>query len=115
MTGGEAIRGVRVGSGPAVSETERGESAPRQRVDYWCAEGHRVRPSFAADVAPPAEWECTRCGRPAGRDRDAPPQGRRTEPYKSHLAYVQERRTDEDGEALLDEALNRLRVRRGES
>ncbi len=33
------------------------------------------------------------------------------EPYKTHLAYVKERRSDEDGEAILDEALQTLRDR----
>jgi hypothetical protein len=31
------------------------------------------------------------------------------EPYKTHLAYVKERRSDADGEAILAEALGRLR------
>jgi hypothetical protein len=31
------------------------------------------------------------------------------------LAYVKERRTDEDGAAILEEALQRLRARRGEN
>ncbi|MGH3121549.1 MAG: RNA polymerase-binding protein RbpA, partial [Streptosporangiaceae bacterium] len=31
------------------------------------------------------------------------------EPYKTHLAYVKERRTDTDGAAILREALDRLR------
>lgn len=113
MTGGDAIRGVRVGSGPTTGEAERGESAPRRRVDYWCANGHRVRPSFALDADVPGEWECPRCGQRAGRDRDNPPDARRVEPYKSHLAYVQERRSQEDGMALLDEALTKLNQRRG--
>ena len=34
------------------------------------------------------------------------------EPYKSHLAYVKERRSDEDGEALLAEALARIEDKR---
>ena len=33
----------------------------------------------------------------------------RVEPYKTHLAYVKERRSDSDGEAILAEALARLR------
>ena len=36
----------------------------------------------------------------------APP---RTEPYKTHLAYVRERRSAADGEAILAEALAKLR------
>jgi hypothetical protein len=31
------------------------------------------------------------------------------EPYKTHLAYVKERRSDVDGDAILAEALERMR------
>jgi hypothetical protein len=34
------------------------------------------------------------------------------EPYKTHLAYVKERRSDADGDAILTEALERLRADR---
>ena len=67
MAGGNAIRGSRVGAGP-VGEAERGESAPRLRLPYWCANGHETRIAFASDA---------------------------------------------DGDALLEEALTRLRARRG--
>ncbi|MDQ3455410.1 MAG: RNA polymerase-binding protein RbpA, partial [Actinomycetota bacterium] len=50
---------------------------------------------------------------PAGREQLTPPPAPRNEPYKTHLAYVRERRSDEDGEAILQEALNKLRERRG--
>ncbi|HYT09461.1 MAG TPA: RNA polymerase-binding protein RbpA, partial [Mycobacteriales bacterium] len=52
-------------------------------------------------------------GLPAGRDEQEPPAPPRNEPYKTHLAYVRERRSDADGEAILEEALARLRDRRG--
>jgi hypothetical protein len=42
-----------------------------------------------------------------------PPAPVRNEPYKTHLAYVKERRSAEDGAALLEEALEALRTRRG--
>lgn len=67
------------------------------------------------DAEIPQEWDCPRCGLPAGLDKENPPAAPRTEPYKSHLAYVKERRSDADGEAILAEALERLRRRRGES
>jgi hypothetical protein len=35
------------------------------------------------------------------------------EPYKSHLAYVKERRSDAEAAAILAEALQTLRQRRG--
>ncbi len=114
MAGGSAIRGSRVGAGP-MGEAERGEAAPRVGVSYWCANGHETRPSFAEGAADevPATWDCPRCGFPAGQDQAHPPSPQRNEPYKTHLAYVKERRSDADGEAILTEALEALRSRRG--
>ena len=111
MAGGNAIRGTRVGAGP-MGEAERGEAAPRRRTSFWCERGHETRIAFASDADIPEHWDCPRCGLPAGTDREQPPPAPRTEPYKTHLAYVRERRTDADGDALLEEALTRLRARR---
>ena len=110
MASGNAIRGSRVGAGP-MGEAERGESAPRIRMSYWCANGHETKPSFAEDtqVQAPETWDCPRCGFPAGQDRETPPAPPRIEPYKTHLAYVKERRSDADGAAILEEALAKLR------
>jgi hypothetical protein len=110
VAGGNAIRGSRVGAGP-MGEAERGESAPRRRISFWCANLHETRPSFAADAAIPDSWDCPRCGFPAGRDKESPPAPPRNEPYKTHLAYVRERRNDKDGDAILAEALEKLRGR----
>ncbi len=111
MAGGNAIRGSRVGAGP-MGEAERGEAAPRTRVQFWCANGHETRPAFAEDAVIPDHWDCPRCGLPAGREEQSPPSAPRNEPYKTHLAYVRERRSDEDGAAILDEALAKVRARR---
>jgi hypothetical protein len=97
-----------------MGENERGESAPRQYVSFYCANGHQTSPAFAVDAAVPDVWDCPRCGYPAGRESATPPNAPRNEPYKTHLAYVKERRSDADGHALLEEALARLRARRGE-
>ncbi|GIF67877.1 RNA polymerase-binding protein RbpA [Asanoa ishikariensis] len=112
MPSGSAIRGTRVGSGP-IRPSERCEPAPRRPVTYWCANDHTVEISLAAEVAPPATWDCPRCGQPAGLDAANPPGRQRPEPYKTHLAYVKERRSDADGAAILAEALANLRQRRG--
>ncbi len=112
MSGGNAIRGTRVGAGP-MGESERGETAPRARVPYFCSNGHVTTPSFASEADIPESWDCPRCGLPAGRDGENPPAPPRTEPYKTHLAYVKERRTEEEAAQLLDEALQQLRERRG--
>ncbi|MGH3435288.1 MAG: RNA polymerase-binding protein RbpA [Sciscionella sp.] len=111
MSGGNAIRGIRVGAGP-MGESERGETAPRRRVSYWCNNGHESRPSFAMEAEVPETWDCPRCGLPGGRNERQPPASPRTEPYKTHLAYVKERRSEADGQAILDEALANLRARR---
>ena len=108
MAGGSAIRGSRVGAGP-MGEAERGEAAPRVWISFWCARGHESKPSFAADAAIPDAWDCARCGLPAGTDRENPPAPPKIEPYKTHLAYVKERRSDADGEAILEEAIAKLR------
>ncbi|MGI8537171.1 MAG: RNA polymerase-binding protein RbpA [Mycobacteriales bacterium] len=109
MAGGNAIRGSRVGAGP-MGEAERGEAAPRRRIAFYCANAHETQPSFADDAAVPETWDCPRCGFPAGQDRDHPPAQTKVEPYKTHLAYVRERRNVEDGEAILAEALAKLRA-----
>ena len=112
MAGGNAIRGSRVGAGP-MGEAERGDIAPRVRVTFWCANGHQTTPSFSteAGIAVPTVWDCPRCGFPSGPDQDNPPSPARVEPYKTHLAYVKERRSDKDGAQILDEALSTLRDR----
>lgn len=95
-----------------MGESERGESAPRRTVSYWCARGHESTVSFAVQAQAPETWDCPRCGFPAGRDAQQPPDAPRTEPYKTHLAYVKERRSEADGEAILAEALAKLESRR---
>jgi len=95
-----------------MGESERGESAPRHRISYWCAHGHQSNVSFAMDADVPEMWDCPRCGFPAGQNELQPPAAPRTEPYKTHLAYVKERRSDADGEAILAEALAKRKAQR---
>ncbi len=113
MAGGNAIKGSRIGSGPD-GDMVRGDLAPRVQVPYWCSEGHETRLTFAADpkVEIPDQWTCVRCGEPAGQDETNPPISTPHVPFKSHLDYVRERRTDAEGEELLDEVLTGLRDRR---
>jgi len=108
VAGGSAIRGSRVGAGP-MGERERGSTAPRVRASFWCCNGHETKPSFAHDAEVPEAWDCPRCGCPAGRDAANAPTPQRPEPYKTHLAYVRERRNEADSEAILAEALAKLR------
>lgn len=109
--GGNAIRGSRVGAGP-MGEAERGESAPRKAVTYFCANEHRSVITFAVEATAPDSWDCPKCGLPAGLDVENAPAAPKIEPYKTHLAYVKERRTDKEAEDILDEAIALLRSRR---
>ena len=109
--GGNAIRGSRIGSGPS-GKAERGTPAPRQQVTYFCANDHRCDVTFAEEVTVPETWDCPRCGLPASMDAENPPPAPRIEPYKTHLAYAKDRRSDEEAEDILAEALQTLRSRR---
>jgi hypothetical protein len=94
-----------------MGETERGELESRVYVSFYCANGHETRTPFAQDAEVPTEWDCPKCGLPTNTDRDNPPPPPKNEPYKTHLAYVKERRSDEDGAQILQEALDALRHR----
>lgn len=111
MAGGSAIRGSRVGAGP-TGEAERGDAAPRLYVSYFCSNRHETRPAFAAEAVLPESWDCPRCGLPANQDSLNPPPAPRNEPYKTHLAYVKERRSDAEAASILREAVQGLRARR---
>ena len=95
-----------------MGEAERGDSAPRLHVSYFCSNNHETRPAFAADAPVPETWDCPRCGLPANMDAQNPPPPPKILPYKTHLAYVKERRSDAEAASILAEALSDLRARR---
>ena len=111
MAGGQAIRGSRVGSGP-MGEDERGVAAPRRPVTYYCNQRHATTISISTEAEPPAQWDCPRCGLPGSADEENPPETPRNVPYKTHLAYAKERRSDDEATSILDEALATLRDKR---
>lgn len=113
-TGGSAIRGSRVGAGP-MGEQDRGFKAERITVSYYCSAGHEYSPQYAANVEAaeiPELIDCPNCGLPAGQDKANPPIVHKHEPYKTHLAYVKERRTAAEAKELLEEAVAAVRERR---
>ena len=113
-SGGSAIRGSRIGAGP-MGEQDRGYRADRVTRSYYCSNGHVQSPQFASHVEIediPEFLDCPNCGMPAGQDKDNPPVVAKHEPYKTHLAYVKERRTDEEATDLLEEAVAAVRERR---
>jgi hypothetical protein len=95
-----------------MGEAERGESAPRQTVTYFCSHAHSSVVTFSVEASVPDSWDCPKCGLPAGRDQENAPPATKIEPYKTHLAYVKERRSDQEAQDILDEAIALLRSRR---
>lgn len=117
VSGNSAIRGSRVGAGP-MGEQDRGFHAERIAVSYWDAHGTETVRYFAANLPPeeiPDIIDSPSSGLPAGRDKENPPSVAKLEPYKTHLAYVKERRSEEEATQLLEEALQQLRARRGQA
>jgi RNA polymerase binding protein RbpA len=106
--GRSGIRGARIGSGP-LGEPERGDLAPRVTASFWCGNGHHSQLSFAIEAVVPEVWDCPKCGLPAGPDPDNIPAEISNAPYMTHMGYVRQRRSQEDGEILLNEALAKLR------
>lgn len=99
-----------------MGEQDRGFHADRVKVSYWDALGNETIRYFAANLPEeeiPEIIDSPQSGLPAGRDKENPPSVAKLEPYKTHLAYVKERRSEEEAEALLEEALQQLRIRRG--
>ena len=95
-----------------MGEAERGEAAPRKAITYFCAHEHRTVITFAVEATPPDSWDCPKCGLPAGLDAENAPPAPKIEPYKTHLAYVKERRSEAEAEDILEEAISLLRSRR---
>jgi hypothetical protein len=98
-----------------MGEQYRGFKSERVERHYYCINGHTQSPQFAAHVDPaeiPEMIDCPNCGLPAGQDKKNPPEILKHEPYKTHLAYVKERRTSDEAKALLDEALSSIKDRR---
>ncbi|PJJ63185.1 RNA polymerase binding protein RbpA [Compostimonas suwonensis] len=99
-----------------MGEQDRGYHADRIKISYWDALGNETVRYFAANLPEeeiPEIIDCPSSGLPAGRDKENPPEVAKLEPYKTHLAYVKERRTEEEAATLLEEALQQLRARRG--
>ena len=98
-----------------MGEQDRGFKADRVTRNYYCSNGHTQSPQFAAHVDEadiPEQIDCPNCGLPAGQDAANPPVIVKHEPYKTHLAYVKERRTEEEANDLLEEAVSAIRERR---
>ena len=98
-----------------MGEKDRGHQVEKISKSFYCANGHETHPNFAASVTEeeiPTEIDCPHCGFPAGRDKNNPPLVAKIEPYKTHLAYVKERRTELEAKQLLEEAIALIKAKR---
>lgn len=111
MFNSSAIRGSRIGF-KTLSDPESVEAEPRIYVSYYCANGHVNKPAFATDAEVPPTWDCPKCGLPGSQDQTNPPDAPKNLPYKTHLAYVKERRSAADADQILATAIGKLRQRR---
>jgi hypothetical protein len=96
------------------NQVDRGApSAPRLRAEYWCSNDHSTVVPFAADIEPPAEWLCYRCGSPAVSERGTAPIATRPRIFpRTPYGFLMMRRTEADGDRLLEEAVRELRKNR---
>ena len=103
-----AMRGTKVGAGPAGEPEGRVLTVAKVVVRYYCASGHRTAVPFIWTATPPPQWECRVCSQPAGTDPlDPPALVARYIGEKTHLGRVRDRRTQADGDRLMAESLAR--------
>lgn len=107
------VRGVRLGGPPSFgSDSRTAEFEPRKRHNYVCMLGHSTTVMFHADAPPPMDWDCSVC--PSGAKHETlstlDDAGRPVAKVgKTHLEQLRSRRTEEELEALLEEALSNYR------
>lgn len=89
-----------------------GDAIQRQHVTFWCNQDHATVMAFAVDALVNPAQSCRYCGRPAGTDRTNPPSPAHYVPVRSHEEYVFERRSPEQREMLLAEAVTELHAKR---
>jgi hypothetical protein len=95
----------------ATNQVDRGaEPVARQIAEYWCAKDHQTTAAFAADVEFPAVWSCRVCSGPSSLERGTAPAATAPRFFpRTPYEFLMMRRTVEDGERILAEALAAMR------
>ncbi|MGG5172524.1 RNA polymerase-binding protein RbpA [Pseudarthrobacter sp. J1738] len=107
-----SLRGMRLGA--QSMETESGvEPAPRQRIEYRCADGEQVFVTFAAEAEIPPVWT-SKTGKEALLVDGEKPTDGNEKAVRTHWDMLLERRSLEELETILQDRLDILRERRGE-
>lgn len=97
-----------------TDQVDRGAPlADRHRVTFWCAADHDTVLTLALEADVPSTWDCDRCGGPASTDRGtAVPLGPTRWFPRTPYEFLMMRRSPEDGERILAEALAAMRKAR---
>jgi hypothetical protein len=107
-----SLRGMRLGA--QSMETESGvEPAPRQRIEYRCADGEQVFVTFSSEAEIPATW-VSKTGKEAILVDGEKPVDANEKAVRTHWDMLLERRSMEELEQILEDRLVKLRERRGE-
>ncbi|MBM6621447.1 RNA polymerase-binding protein RbpA [Micrococcaceae bacterium RIT802] len=107
-----SLRGMRLGA--QSMETEAGvEPAPRQRVEYRCADGEQVFVMFSTEAEIPPTW-VSKTGKEALLVNGEQPDTSNDKPVRTHWDMLLERRSVDELEQILKDRLDKLRAARGE-
>ena len=107
-----SLRGMRLGA--QSMETESGvEPAPRQRVEYRCADGEQVFVTFSSEAEIPPVW-VSKTGKEALLVDGERPVNLTEKAVRTHWDMLLERRSLPELEQILEDRLTILRERRGE-
>lgn len=108
----QGLRGTRLAA-PSNQVDRNAAPVSRRTSTYWCLADHRTSVAFAADVEPPVQWTCRVCSAAATLERGAAPAPTPPQhfPHTPH-EFLMMRRSVEDGERILAEALAAMRQRR---
>jgi hypothetical protein len=96
------------GRGAQVEPARARAGVASRLVTFWCHREHVTTVRLAANVPVPVAWDCAECGAPAGPELGRPPHPRPEPAGRSHLDQLHMRRTPEEGERALADALERL-------
>jgi hypothetical protein len=103
-----ALRGARLGA--QSFEDERGvEMAPRQQIEYVCADGHTFTVTMSDEAEVPAEWEDPKTGQMGLRVGGGEPDRKEVKAVRTHWDMLLERRSEAELEEILTERLEMLR------
>ena len=79
--------------------------APRQQLDFDCAEHRHFSVVFSAEAQLPTSWECPTCWISAARSDGVQAEAKRLKPDRTHWDRLLERRSVAELEELLAERL----------